>query len=805
MKFIFQGILIILFLVKFEYPGYSHDKTNIFLQSRAVSDHDSLLFKQLNDSAWDLRNYDPNKAVLLLDSIIKLAKEKKQNKSLTIAYNNLGIIYANIGDYEKAITWILKGFNIASENKDMVGTGRSMNNLAEVYRFQHQYDKALEYIKIAIDIHEKNKQVDFQAISCLNLAKIYQDMGKYKDALHFNKYALDILAKSKNPDLKVLARLHLAEIYIITRDFYHAKVELNNLWPISSKTDDLSNHFLYHELKGEYFFANYEFNGAENEFVKAYSVAKELKDLKLRMESLDKLVSLYEGFNDYRRAFKYQTEHHNLKDSLNNAQNYLLMSRIELQEEFDEKTGIQDRQNKIKDQLQQVEISQQKRISGYLLLVLIFLMVFGISAYVIYKQKLRNARIQASHRQEILLKNEALRMQMEEDREKTELIEFIDKQNEILSLVAKETNNAVFIIQPDGTIDWVNEAFERISGFSLAEYKRTRGAKIQDASFSETIKRDFNDCVYTKKPVSYISKSYTKDNEAVWIHTTLTPVLNNENEVERLIAIDSDITKIKLAQDVIDLKNQEITSSLEYASRIQSSILPLKSEMDSLFVDYFIINMPQNIVSGDFYWVNRKNGQVLAVVGDSTGHGVPGAFMSLLGISSLQEIVYKMENLEPALILEKLRERVIYLLHYGNSEYSASESWDMAICAIDENRMLKFAGSNNSVLILRDDVLIELKPDKFFIWDEQNDKKFTQQTFQLLKDDRIYLFTDGFIDQFGGYEEKKFSRRKLKKLLLDIYTLPMESQRELLNMVFKGWKGKNEQVDDIMVLGFSIT
>jgi PAS domain S-box-containing protein len=804
MRFLILSILVLILPGIFGYHGKAHDKTNALQQPIIVSGNDSTLLKKLNDSAWELRKSNPNKAVLLLDSIIRLSKEKKQFKSLISAYNNLGIIYANIGDFVKAKYWILKGFNIASDNKDMVGTGQCMNNLAEVYRYQKQYEKSLEYIRIAIDIHKKNKQPDLTARSYMNLAIIYKDMGNYKEALDANNSALEILKKSNDRDLLILANLNIADIEIITRDLINAKNILNNLWPISRKTNNLSNHYLYHKLKGEYFFAIYQFDDAENEFNKAYSVARELQDLKLRIESLKSLVSLYERINNYASAYRAENEQHSLSDSLNNSQNYLLMSRIELQEEFDEKSDLQNQQNKMKQQVQEFEISHQKKISGYLLIVLVFLIIFGFLAYIISRQKLKDARILASQREEILLKNEALRQQMEEDREKNELIEFIDKQNEILSLVAKETNNAVFIINPEGTIEWVNEAFERISGFSLSEYKRFRGAKIQDASFSETIKADFNECLITKRPVSYISKSYTKDDKLVWIHTTLTPVLGQNNEVDRLIAIDSDITKIKQAQEVIDLKNQEITSSLEYASRIQNSIMPLKSEMDAIFFDYFIINLPLNIVSGDFYWVTKKNGQMLAVVGDSTGHGVPGAFMSLLGISSLQEIVYKMDTLDPASILEKLRQRVIYLLHYENNEISASESWDMAICAIDEQKVLKFAGSNNSVLILREDVLIELKPDKFFIWDEIYSKKFSQQTFQLLENDRVYLFTDGFIDQFGGFEEKKFSRRKLKKLLLDIYNLPMESQRELLNMVFKAWKGKNEQVDDIMVMGFRV-
>ncbi|NJO91839.1 MAG: SpoIIE family protein phosphatase, partial [Chloroflexia bacterium] len=188
------------------------------------------------------------------------------------------------------------------------------------------------------------------------------------------------------------------------------------------------------------------------------------------------------------------------------------------------------------------------------------------------------------------------------------------------------------------------------------------------------------------------------------------------------------------------------------------------------------------------------------------GHGVPAAFMSVLGISAIQEIVANIDILEPARILEKLRDKIVFLLNYQGDEANTLESLDIAICVIEEdNLMLNYAGSNSPAFVLRDDVLIEMKPDKYFIWDTRTNKKnYTLKTFQLAPGDRIYMFTDGFSDQFGGEQDKKYSRRRLKKLLIDIYSLPLETQKDLLNMELKNWQGTNEQIDDIMVLAFEI-
>lgn len=800
----FSILYISLFLTS--YACIANEKLNPFHEVSLSPVNDSSELERLNEIAWLLRNSDPNKSVQILDSIIKLAKEKHLNNSLATAYNSLGILYASAGDYESANNCILKGYNLFFQEKNELGLGKSLDNMAVVYYYQHQVDKSLEILNHAIEIYKKSNQVGRIGLSYFSIGNIYKEKGEYKKAQEYYNKSLNYLESAKDKKAKIEVLISIAELNMLKNELDKASNQLNEIEHLCIQLNDLKECCLFYHLRGDLNLANKLYTEAENDYFKVLVIAQQLNDIKLRIQSIHKIIELYKEKQDYRTAFKFQNQYHHLKDSLSKVQNYMLLSKIELQDEYDEKLAQQNRRNEIKKESQQSEISYQKRISVILLNGLVFLIIFGILAFINYRQKLKNARMLANQRQEILLKNEALRQQMQEDRQKTEIIEFINHENELLSVVAKETDNTVFILSPNGTIEWVNEAFQRLSGFTLEEFKKIRGSRIQDASLSETINENLLKCISSKKPVKYISKTWKKNKKTIWIHTTLTPLLDENNEVVRLIAIDSDITKLKEVEDEIAKKNSEITSSLEYARRIQNSLLPPFAELDTIFMEYFIINLPQSIVSGDFYWAAQKNGKTLAIVADSTGHGVPGAFMSLLGISSLQEIVYKMEFLDPVLILEQLREKIVSLLHYGSNHVSSSESWDIAVCVIDQNsHVMQYAGSNNSVIILRDDVLIELKPDKFFVWDEQaNYKEFAQQSIDIQPTDKVYLFTDGFSDQFGGEDDKKFSRRKLKKLLLDIYTLPMESQKDILSMVLKDWKGDNEQVDDIMVLAFQV-
>jgi serine phosphatase RsbU (regulator of sigma subunit) len=220
----------------------------------------------------------------------------------------------------------------------------------------------------------------------------------------------------------------------------------------------------------------------------------------------------------------------------------------------------------------------------------------------------------------------------------------------------------------------------------------------------------------------------------------------------------------------------------------------------------FVLFKPKDIVSGDFYWMSEKNGKVLFSAIDCTGHGVPGAFMSLVGYNLLKEIIDGMEELNPAKILDLLSAGVRSTLHQFDKS-SAKDGMDIALCMIDYNKMeLQYSGAFNPLYLIRNKNIQEIKADKLLIGYSYNDEveSYTNHTVKLNKGDSIFISSDGYADQFGGPRGRKFMVSNFRQLMLDIHQMPMEEQKKVLDERFEEWKGELEQIDDICVIGVRV-
>ena len=265
------------------------------------------------------------------------------------------------------------------------------------------------------------------------------------------------------------------------------------------------------------------------------------------------------------------------------------------------------------------------------------------------------------------------------------------------------------------------------------------------------------------------------------------------------------IAKISEQKDEIERQQKELNDSLEYAGSIQSALLPDMIYFRKTFPDSFIMFKPRDVVSGDFYWLSRKGNFAAIAAADCTGHGVPGAFMSILGMSFLNEIVSKCIP-KANIILNRLRENIMKTLHQTGDIGEHKDGMDIALCVIDlDGKDLQFSGAFNPLYLIRGGELLETRGDKMPIGvNAIVEKSFTNYNFKLQEGDLIYIFSDGYADQFGGPEEKKFRYRSLKELLLRIHTNPMHTQKKELERIFINWKGDNEQVDDVLILGIKI-
>ncbi|MEE4197715.1 MAG: tetratricopeptide repeat protein [Bacteroidales bacterium] len=264
--------------------------------------------------------------------------------------------------------------------------------------------------------------------------------------------------------------------------------------------------------------------------------------------------------------------------------------------------------------------------------------------------------------------------------------------------------------------------------------------------------------------------------------------------------------KIRLAKDKLTYQKKQITDSIEYASRIQNAILPPNDYICQLIPENFIFYKPRDIVSGDFYWVTEKNNKIVLAVIDCTGHGVPGAFMSMLGAAFLNEIVNTDDEQKANTILNQLRDRIKKSLHQTGRDSEMKDGMDISLCILDQqNGIIQFAGAYNSLFLISNHQPTTIKGDRMPIGIYLNEKKsFTNHEIKVQPGDMLYMFTDGYIDQFGGKDKRKFRIAPFRKMLVSIHEKPMDEQKQILEKEFYQWKGSMEQIDDVLVFGFRI-
>jgi serine phosphatase RsbU (regulator of sigma subunit)/uncharacterized protein HemY len=279
----------------------------------------------------------------------------------------------------------------------------------------------------------------------------------------------------------------------------------------------------------------------------------------------------------------------------------------------------------------------------------------------------------------------------------------------------------------------------------------------------------------------------------------------NKRKTSRLLS--KQVGEINYQNTIIKEKNKDITDSIQYAKRLQEAVFPETDVLNTFFAESFVLFRPKDIVSGDFYWFEEVGDKTILVVGDCTGHGVPGAFMSILGHNLLNQIILEEGVTTPGKILNVLDKRVTSALNKRESKEANNDGMDMVICVIDKTKnKLAYAGANRPLVIRRNNELIELKPNKHAIGGIQDStcKLFMQEEIDIKQADVLYMFSDGYYDQFGGPKGKKFKYKQLTGHILSMATHSLEEQKKILADTIVTWQGNLEQVDDICVVGVKI-
>jgi serine phosphatase RsbU (regulator of sigma subunit) len=297
----------------------------------------------------------------------------------------------------------------------------------------------------------------------------------------------------------------------------------------------------------------------------------------------------------------------------------------------------------------------------------------------------------------------------------------------------------------------------------------------------------------------------------VKIRTQRDEIESQRDEIEaHRDEVEAQRDQLQTNRDVVVKQKNEIIESINYAKRIQSAMLPPEQYVSELLNENFIFYRPRDIVSGDFYWIKQVKQYIILLAADCTGHGVPGAFLSMLGISFLDEIVQRREITQANQILNNLRKQFKFSLRQNGQRDESKDGMDMALCILDLGNMkMQYAGANNPLYLIRDvndnPELKEIKADRMPIgYYQGKDRSFVNHEIQLEIGDTFYIFTDGFIDQKGGKDNKKFMSKNFRNLLLDIHDQAMHDQKDILDRSLSEWMGNKSQMDDILVIGVRV-
>ena len=580
------------------------------------------------------------------------------------------------------------------------------------------------------------------------------------------------------------------------------------------------------------------------EKTKAYLKQKEkelnkiISDLKIQKEKInaqkDQIAQQQKLIEE--KQFKIKTQQNNLNNIL--VQMRITQQRLDLQKQNISKKDLElkekqqslfDFQNKMK-QLQDMYVSQKKvtdqknaqikqisrqidikkkelgnlnntiKIQRYALFIFAFLLAVIILLAVWIFRNFKKMKQQ----------NIILEQQKNEISTQAVELEKINIELEKLSIVASETNNAVSILDNTGQFSWVNSGFTKLYGYTLQLLENEIDNNIKNTNLYSGIEGIFNEVIKKKDSAYFEHESVTRAGEVLWIQSSISPILDYNNEVKRIVLVDSNISELKEAEQQIAQQNKNIRKSIHYASRIQNATLPSAKYMQLILPFSFILYLPRDIVSGDFYWTAKVGDKIFFAAADCTGHGVPGAFMSMLGITLLNEIVSKenKDKLRPDYILNELRLKLIHALSQDEEDTKSSDGIAIAMCMLEKDkRKLHYAGAENELVLVRDNNLYDYTADDMSIGkSEKPAGDFHNQEIDFLKGDMIYLFSDGYVDQFGGpgVRRKKFLIVRLRELFLEIHNLSTEEQKDILLKKHLEWKGNNKQMDDIIIMGIRL-
>ena len=719
-------------------------------------------------------NRDLDSAIIFADQFQQLGEEHANSKFLSKAYTFKAEIAEKKAEYDNAIKYYEQAQKVYAVKKDTFNTSEVLKCLGRVYSEKNDFANAIKYYLESDALKEILNDQKGKASIYNSIGALYYDEENYKEALAYYQKSLKI---AEDLDFKFaigILHMNIGNIYNQLDSTNYFVID-SVLQSDSIRTQKAKEHFLIslqisEDLNNLVGMSNaYSSLGTTDStmaieyFKKALAVRQKIGDVRGQWEALKNIAATYYLKKDYQQAQVYAQEALDIA-----IDNKILTSE---QKSYNQLSNIYRN-------LENYKLAYQT-----------------LDSYVYLKDTLDKAKKESDFAQ----------LARKWNYEKKE------KENQLLT-TAKELDEAR--IAKQRLYLWASGLglllFSFLIFFILRGYAQKRKANI----------------LLTEQKQQITTANEELNQQAEELHL-LNENLNQQNE-----EITAQRDEIEKQKDIVEEIHHEISESINYATRLQGAILPEEKVLKKYLAEHFVLLKPKDKVSGDFYWWTHIENHTIITAADCTGHGVPGAFMSMLGASFLREIVEKEFVTHTGVILRKLRREIIKALKQTGEAGTQKDGMDMALISINhENNTVQFSGANNPLYIITSDELrmvsgeksnlvklcdnsklkietsklfYEVKPDKMPIAIYEKMDAFTTHEIQLAQGDILYMFSDGFADQFGGPKGKKFKYKPFKRLLLENADKPMTEQKEILNQAFEDWKGNLEQIDDVVVLGIKI-
>lgn len=708
---------------------------------------------------------------------IALAEELNMPEEKATAMKNRGNVYFYMGSYRLAEESYLESIEIFELTGNLDGAAKVYNNMGVINSRLGNYKKSLQYYQRSMNIKETLGDKQGIAATANNIGEIYKFKGDYQNALLNYQKSYELKKDLEDKQGMANSLNNLGEIYSLWSDFEKAidyYLEANSIFSALGNLQSIS--VSYHNI-GELYYKLDNYELAKKNFLKALETQTNLGDRGGMIHSLKNLGSVY------------------LKTKELVAAQQSFLEALTIAQELEDKTVVASILNYFgqlniiqKDYKAAIEKFNQSLSINKELGSPYGIAVNHFSLGNVYRE-LNNYQMALNHY--------------------------------FASLEIADTLNNLNIVQ--NAYKGIAHTYQGIGNYREAFNNYVLFQEIKDTLLSAQIHNQIAE-LETKYQAEQKEKEIKlKDIE---LEKNATEIKQRKFQRNALLLGISLVFLLALAiyrsyiqkqraniilsdqKAEIEEKNQEITASIRYAKIIQNALLPHPEFVKELFPDSFIFYRPKDIVSGDFYWFAESEKYRYVTAVDATGHGVPGAFISLLGFNLLNTIFKEYHNIGAAEFLNQLNIGFSERMFKTYEKEALMDSMDLAICRIDKDkRRLEYAGAYNPLWIARNGEMIVQKADKLSIgsFTEYPDRQYTPHKIKLEKGDMVYLFSDGYADQFGGPRSKKFMYKQLKTLLLESYQKDTLTQEKILDHNLKAWKGDQEQIDDILIIGIRIT